>query len=420
VVQSWGCVLRAYDTVVISKRTTLMEPDKTIIIKEDRPLQRLAVYGVVAVAILGLGYLLFNVPFSDFVPDSPAVEKNKRHTLSYMQSVLQDDPKTLQEQFVQSVRDGVNDRYTKADAYFLTHRYLDNGGNIYELYDYIEQHPELAFLKEAEALKPSIFKQIKDRTLPSTYNGYSLHAYLAYLEVLDKYGYADVAALATAANQYAKTAWTVRAQPEAFPPGYDVKRHYKYMEEYALLFARKAQADVAAILDGRLTEDELLPHSIVVALNQQASTLRYFQDLGVAFSSTNTPEQMFAASRGYSKTRVPWLYLFSCFLDASTLRIVSPEKIAEINSALQPVYLSELAVPGQNANSMLRKIVDSKSEVVSFFPGTNVPDLHLDIYGKRNVVSLARIVPEFREWLLKNGWQDTDFAIAHPEWSAGL
>jgi hypothetical protein len=97
--------------------------------------------------------------------------------------------------------------------------------------------------------------------------------------------------------------------------------------------------------------------------------------------------------------------------------MVSPERVAEIKSALQPIYLSESPVrPG----SLLGKIVDSKSEITGFYPGTEVPDLHLDIYGKRNVVSLARIVPEFRDWLIKNGWQETDFEISYPEWTAGL
>lgn len=372
------------------------------------------------VAVLGIAtYVLVDFGFKPTDSNDP-IEKDKRHTLSYMQSVVLNDPAVLKEHFVESLRDGINDSYTKADAYFITHRYLDNGGNIYELYEYVEQHPELAFLKEAEALKPTIFKEIKNGELPRTYNGRSLHAYLAYIEILDKYGYADVAARATAANQYAKTAWTVRALPEAFPPGFNVEKHYKFMEDYAILFAQKAQADIAAILEGELTEDDLLPHSIVVALNQQASALRYFQDLGVSFTSTNTPEQMFSFSRGYSKTRVPWLHLFSCFLDASTLRMVSPERVAEIKSALLPVYLAEVPKPGETPNSVVRKIIDSKLEVTSYYPGTEVPDLHLDIYGKRNVVSLAKLVPEFRDWLIANGWQETDFELSYPEWQAGL
>lgn len=380
----------------------------------------LVVFVFCITTVLAAMYFLRAPNPREYGPSDVDIEKDKQHSVSYLQSVVKNEPEPLQEKFLQSVRNGVNDRYTKADAYFITHRYLDNGGNIYELYDYVNRNPELAFLKEAEAFKPMIFDMVRKGELPKTYNGYSLHAYLAYIEALDKHGYADVAGRATAANQYAKTAWTARAQPEAFPAGYNIEKHIKYMDDYALLFAEKAKDDVAAILEGRLTENDLLPHSMVVAVNQQASALRYFQDQGIEFQSTNTPEQMFAYSRDYSRLRVPWLHMFTCFLDASTIRLVSPEKTVEIARALKPVYESNVDQTGTVSNDVLLKIINSKSEVTSNFPGTDVPDLHLDIYGKRNVVSLAMIVPEFKVWLMNHGWQESDFEIQHKEWKAGL
>ena len=121
-------------------------------------------------------------------------------------SLLGGDPKKLQNLFLEDIKNGKNDKFTKSAAYFITHRFFDNGGNIYEIYDYINAHPELAFLKEAEKIYPNIFDQIHKRTLPSIYVDRSYYAYLAYVEILNKHGYSDIAALGTAANQYAKLA----------------------------------------------------------------------------------------------------------------------------------------------------------------------------------------------------------------------
>jgi len=33
----------------------------------------------------------------------------------------------------------------------------------------------------------------------------------------------------------------------------------------------------------------------------------------------------------------------------------------------------------------------------------------LDIYSKIDIITLANTVPEFKAWLVSNGWKDTDF-----------
>ena len=110
--------------------------------------------------------------------------EQKERSKAYFDSLLSNNPKELQNFFLNDIRNGVNDKYTKSDIYFITHRFFDNGGNIYEIYDYVEANPELTFLKEAENIYPGIFKLIKERKLEpyATDSGY--YAYLAYVEVI--------------------------------------------------------------------------------------------------------------------------------------------------------------------------------------------------------------------------------------------
>ena len=80
-------------------------------------------------------------------------ERAQRSRESWIASVLHNSPEALQNSFSDDVKNGVNDQYTKADAYWITHRYSDTLGNIYEIYDYIQSRPHLAFIQtEAEVM----------------------------------------------------------------------------------------------------------------------------------------------------------------------------------------------------------------------------------------------------------------------------
>ena len=132
------------------------------------------------------------------------------------QSVGGVDPKPLQNLFAEKVKKGVNDSDTKSAVYWITHRYFDNGGDIYEIYDFVESHPEVVFLKEAEKVYPTIFADIKERKV-GNYTRDSLLALMAYYEVIDRYGYADIAVWGMAANKFAELAQGAQRTHDANP-----------------------------------------------------------------------------------------------------------------------------------------------------------------------------------------------------------
>lgn len=337
-----------------------------------------------------------------------AIIKNQNN--AYWQSLIENNPAPLQNLFVEDVKTGKNTKLTKSAVYFITHRYFDNGGNIYEIYDYVNSHPELVFLKEAEAIYPSTFKKIAEGTAPSTYSGYGMHAFLAYLEVLDKYGYADVAALGTLANQYAKIADDIKKAPEQLPPSVNVSEYLQKEINKSLLFAEKAKSDVVRIIEGEITSNDIPDRDIVVGLNQYASALRYYEALGIDFASPKRAQEIFPFSTDYAKRLVPELYVFTSFLNASTLLMVQPGATEEARSVLAPVYNLEVK-KGASNGIIIDKILHSRLESPSYFPGTKVRDINRDIYGKNNVVSLAKAVPEFKAWLVSNGWEEGDFQL---------
>jgi len=333
------------------------------------------------------------------------------HTKAYYESLSGSNPSSLQELFALDIKNGMNDKFTKSDAYFITHRYFDNGGNIYEIYDYVNSHPELVFLKDAEQFYPDTFERIKKRSLPATYSGPAMHAYLAYLGALERYGYAGIAARATAANQYVKLAYLIKKTPEQFSPdsGVDVPRYLEAEIKRSVYFATKAKEDVAKILDGKLTSEDITDRDIVVGLNQYASALRYYKYLGIDFDSPKTAREIFAFSTGYANSFVTELVVFTGLLNASTLLLDDSSSVDEVKTALLPVLRIDTSKNTPRARSVPGKIIKSKSEEIAYFSGTQVKDINYDIYGKTNIVGLARKVSEFKVWLLSNGWVEADF-----------
>lgn len=349
--------------------------------------------------------------------DEGYAKKNKK---AYLESLIGNNPKPLQETFLADVKNGINDEFTRSDAYFLTHRYFDNGGNVYEIYDYVESHPELAFLKEAEDIYPNIFEQIRNKTLPSVpYSTSSLYGVLAYLEVLDKHGYADVAALGTLANQYAKTAYFIKKRFE----GNDVNESMtasivNFNAKKAVFFALKTRESAMKLagendfslndLKGRpkfIERRELrdiLAHNLLVGMNQYAAALRYLEaagtDIAVIESDLNAAE-IFAFDMTLSRQFVPELEIFTSLLNASTLSLVSPGSTDALRIALQPIL--EFDTNRTKPEGIIIGIINAKD---SKFDG-------LDIYSKINITTLGNLVPEFKEWLISNGWKESDFDL---------
>lgn len=324
-------------------------------------------------------------------------------------SHLRNSPTALQDLFLDDIRNGVNDKVTRSAIYFITHRFFDNGGNIYEVYDYIEAHPELEFLKEAEKIYPKWFGQLKRNEIPKVYTDRSLYIYLAYVEVLEKHGYADVAAVATAANQYIKTAYfnTTIAKEMSKEAGqyrsYFAKRDAKKGGE----FLKRASQDVADLMDGKLTESDVMPRDILVGLNQYAAALRYLEALDRDVSaSPKSAKEIFEYTMEYAYRNVPALHHFTSLLNASTLAILDGADPRDVRAALYPILDFDMkgrVIP----NSILYKVIQSRSEAA--LPPEQIGDTNMDLYSKRNTVRLARIVPEFKTWLISNGWIESDF-----------
>ena len=108
--------------------------------------------------------------------------------------------------FVDDIRNGINDEYTKKSAYLVFQRYIVSG-NIYELYDYVSSHTEFDFLEEAENLYPESFEKVRKRRLPFHHTDDGMYVYLAYLEILEKHGYGNEDILSSLAYRYAQMAY---------------------------------------------------------------------------------------------------------------------------------------------------------------------------------------------------------------------
>ncbi|MFZ1627066.1 MAG: hypothetical protein WAT81_04655 [Candidatus Moraniibacteriota bacterium] len=324
-------------------------------------------------------------------------------------SHLRNSPTALQDLFLDDIRNGVNDKVTKSAIYFITHRFFDNGGNIYEIYDFIEAHPELVFMKEAEAIYPREFDQLKKGIIPRNAVDRAIYIYCAYVEVLYKHGYADVAATATAANQYAKTAYYTTTIAKEMPKkeGAHRSRYAKRNVKKAVELMRMSKQSVIDIMDGKLTEKDIMPRDLLVGLNQYAAAIRYLEAMGYEVSSSpKSAKEIFEFTTEYAYRNVPALHHFTSLLNASTLAIVDGANPKDVRSALYPIL--DFDMKGRVlSTSILHRIIESRSEPK--LPPDRIGETNMDIYSKRNTLRLAGIVPEFKTWLMSNGWVESDF-----------
>lgn len=335
-------------------------------------------------------------------------EREAKSKDDWIASTLRDQPEGVQNAFADDVKNGVNDQYTKADAYWITHRYFDTSGDIYEIYDYVNSRPQLAFLeKEAEAIYPDIFERLKKRDVPVATDSARL-ACLAYIEALKNHGYTDIAGLGTAANQYAKTAYFAQVLADeiadrgrAEARAIRVKRNI----EKAIEFEGYSRDSVQAVLDGKVTDKDVPARDILVGLNQYAGSLRYLEALGVKQDSPRNAKEIFAFALEYSRKNVPQLLFFTSLLDASTLAISNPENPQELKEALYPILNFDTKKNKLSDQSILNHVIDARFEPTPL----DIESTPLDIYSRRNVVRLASRVNAFRLWLVENGWTEEDF-----------
>lgn len=375
-------------------------------IKNKRSLLLIFLGVSIAIFTAATAYFLL---FGQKKQPSPVEEK---YTQAYYLALLEDNPAALQGLFLEDVRTGVNTADTKSTAYYILHRYFDNGGDIYEIYNFINAHPELAFLNEyAIKSHPETIKQIQAGTFQHTFHDAALLVAVSYMEAMAERGYADVAMLSTIANQYAKLAYLAvrikRMSPaDAAMPEF-VKTRPKKFPKKAAVYMERAKDDVRNIMDGNIPA--IPARDVIVGLNQYASTLRYFEFLKYEFDSPKTASEIFVFSSDYSSRYVPELRIFTGYLNASTMVLNTKQySLEQIAAALEPL-LAINPTEGLRNGGLPKKVLLSRSETVTKISGTDIDDRNLDIYGKRNVVLLARRVPAFKAWLMAGGWTEADF-----------
>lgn len=320
------------------------------------------------------------------------------------------DPVPFQTLFDQDLQSGINDEWTKSHAYFIMNRYFNNRGNIYEIYNYVNSRPNLAFLQQASAIYPSIFQMISDRSLPATASPGSLLAYLAYLETLERNGYGGVALRGTAAHQYAKLAHIASQKPSVIDPGINVTQNILMKKNKALFFMEAAKGDVSLIFDGKA--DNIPVQDRVVGLSHYAAALRYLGSMGTDFSSPKTAHEIFSlCGELIRESKLYGLGPFTGLLDASTLLLDPESSTEEIRIALQPILRVRPAVSSKNVTIV--RILESrvKNPAQSQELQLLMKSVRFGVFDKSNVVTLAQRVPEFRQWLVEAGWTDADFEL---------
>ncbi len=324
------------------------------------------------------------------------------------ENLFQNNPQSLQAFFVRDIANGVNDMYTKSVAHFLVRRYFNNGGNIYEVFNYVDSHKELAFLKEAETIYPEMFEFVKNKRLPFTYSDQGMYASLAYFEILERNNYADISTLGTVANQYAKMAYYKELILDNQSKGKDLD-YPKYSKSQvqndtnkAILFIKKSQGTITKIVEEKLTAKDIPSFNILIGAVEYASALRYFQALNVDFSSVISSEKVFVFAVSYSYHFLPEAYLSTSLTNAATLLLIESTNSNQLRSAIYP-FLDLSSKVNKKTGSILDKVLKAKfKESVSRFEDLN-------IYSTINIVKIANIVPEFKAWLMLNGWVEADF-----------
>lgn len=311
------------------------------------------------------------------------------------------------EAVVLDISEGRNTQQTKSGLYIFLTRYFNNGGDIYEVYDYIETTPELSFLKEAENLNSEVFKKIHNKKLPHTYSDEGMYAYLAYLEVLETHGYGDVAVSSTLVHQYIKMAYYKKmirndkdkGQSLNYPP-YTEKEITSDIKK-SLQFLSTANSDMGIFFNDPKVLETLYNYDFLIGLIQYGSALRYLESLNVGFASSYSSREIFSFAIKYSYETAPDMYLFTSLSNASTLLLLSSYSGIELRNAVYPFF--DIRIPINKKDGLVGKILNSKFERIdSRF-------MDLDIYSFKNISSIANKVPEFKTWLILNGWLEGDF-----------
>lgn len=329
-----------------------------------------------------------------------------RYTVSEVitMSVMTENQKPMQDFLIQKIREGKNDDATKSALFWITHRFFDNGGNIYEIYDFINAHEEVAFLREAKMIYPEAFASI-DAKKVKAYDMYSLIALLGYFEIANKYNYANFAMLGLASNKYAEIASVYKKASEqntdknvqenarkAFEQFLSRSRTFSIITDEYLMKKVTRVEDLKNLKNKDLSDDDLL-----IGLNQFASAQYFYTGMGKSVISTFQPEQIFKFNVAFSRTYVPRLYFFTNYLwavsnvnagTANMFTLVTP-----LNNVIEYAKVNNLALPPRSIERV--KYANKNGESGMFSHAT--------------VKSLAAAFVPFKNWLIETGWTEKDF-----------
>lgn len=327
-------------------------------------------------------------------------------TSSKQGSLRENNPAPLQDFVVTRLAHGDNDKLVRSAMYFISHRYFDNKGDIYELYDFVHAHKELEFMNKAEAIYPGPFARIAKKEIAKGYNFDSMSAFLAYLEAADMASYADVAMLGTLANKHAELALNYRTLAASSTLSSDSRALYSRLEkkslEKALVFAQKAKVILDPVIGSEIASLETrlnaAPSSIVVGLNQYAHALQFLKALSAPFEHTHPASSVYEYSAQYALKYDLEFYPFTNYLYASSLVVTGEvsEKSVQVPLDRLVAYAKTLQNP-KNGYTIISRIINARqnNEIGSFDP--------------EKVRVLARFHKDFKEWLIAQGWPASEF-----------
>src|ERR1035437_1594616 len=266
--------------------------------------------------------------------------------------------------FIADVTSGSHTLEATAHAYTFISQYVTNGGNIYEVYDFIESHPELSFLKKAQTIYPTVFNNVQQRQLPYTYSDNGLYAYLAYLEILEQQGYGGITVTGELAYQYSKFAYYMeliladkRKGQSLNYPNY-TKAEIDKVTAKATVFAQKADSEAVGILTNTTDYRDIASVPAFKGLVQYASAIRFLQTLDVTFSPNDSAKDIFTFATTYArKGGLSDMYLPVYLSNATSLLILSNPNKNDLRNALVPFF----SITAESAKvGFVKQILNSK------------------------------------------------------------
>lgn len=293
-----------------------------------------------------------------------------------------------------------------AHAYDFVSQYIVNGGNIYDVYDVIRTTPELSFLNKAEEIYPDIFSQLKSRQLPYSYSDKGMYIYLAYLETLEKNGYKGITITGPLAFNYAKMAYYERFIKEEKTKG-NLQNYPDYSNEEiqknlfkAQFFLSQGDPLIKKILKEGETSQDILSTDAIFGLVQYATALRYVESFTLEKNDSRADNIFSFISSYIRKGGVPEMYLPVALYDATSLLLSDSLDRSKLKEVMVPYFT--LSATSTNIG-IVQNILSAKRKIrVSEFR-------KLDTTSFENIKALGRFVPEFKLWLLENGWEENDF-----------